>query len=264
MTGAHLESIAAVRRCDISGERELVPLEMLQQMALERDDRRDFAAALRAGAPAIVAEIKRASPTAGVIDLDCDPTAAAAAFARGGAAALSVLTEPRCFQGSFLDLSRARKACRLPVMCKDFITCDFHVWKAAAFGADAVLLIAALLDDRRLAALVTLAHLLRLAAVVEVHDEAEAARACASPCDVIGVNNRDLQTFRVDLTTALRLCPALPRDRVVLAESGYVSAAQVREVAAAGAGAVLVGESLMRSRDRAAAVGTLRSVVCSR
>jgi indole-3-glycerol phosphate synthase len=257
---SYLDAILEERRRDILAEKRLVPLETLQAMVAERTDHRDFAASLRRERPAIVAEFKRASPSAGIIRADCDPRAIAMDFERGGAAALSVLTEPKQFRGSFADLCAARAAVVLPVLCKDFVVDDFQIWKAAAFGADALLLIVAALDDAQLRSFVRLLGDLGLAALVEIHDEGEALRAVAAGAHIVGINNRDLATFSVDTTTAVRVRKSLPSGLLVVAESGYGSAQQIGEGLAAQLDAFLVGEHLMRSGDRAAALRALRDV----
>lgn len=257
---SYLDAIVADRFRDVRNEKRFVPVEALQQMALDRDDIRDFPRALRTGRPAIIAEIKRASPSVGPINPICDVARVAADFERGGAAALSVLTEPRRFGGSFIDLHTARGAALLPVLCKDFIVDDFQIWKAAAFGADAVLLIAAILDDRALSSYLTLTAMLRIAALVEVHNEEEAARAIALGSSIIGINNRHLQTFEVDVATTTRVVSSIPCGPIIVAESGYQTGNQIRCAAQAGAHAVLIGETLMRSDDRVLMLRSLRSM----
>lgn len=257
---SYLNAIVAQRRRDITAEKRFVPIETLQDMVAERSSVRNFKAALQSDAPVIIAEIKRASPSAGSIDAACDPAAVASAFERGGAAALSVLTEPRRFRGSFADLCHARAAVALPVLCKDFVIDDFQIWKAAAFGADAVLLIAAVLSDPQLRAFIHLADSLGLDAVVEVHTEEEAARAMRAGAGVIGINNRNLETFQVDTTVANHIRKGIPEDRLVIAESGYANPAQVRAAMESGIHAFLVGEALMRATDRNRAVRELREV----
>lgn len=257
---SYLDSIVDERRRDIQAEKRLVPLETLQAMVAERTDHRDFAASLQRERPAIVAEIKRASPSAGVINADCSPATVALEFERGGAVALSVLTEPKRFRGSFADLCAARAAVALPVLCKDFVVDDFQIWKAAAFGADAVLLIVAILDEARLRGYLRLTADLGLGALVEVHDEAEVLRAVAAGSHILGINNRDLATFSIDTATAARLRASIPAGLPVVAESGYRSAQQIGEGLASGINAFLVGESLMRSRDKTAALRALREV----
>ncbi len=221
--------------------------------------RRDFPAALRADPPAIIAEIKRASPSRGLFAPEADPARLAESYARGGAAALSVLTEERYFAGSLRDLEAARAAAPLPVLRKDFTLEPYDVAEAAAHGADAVLLIAALLDTDRLRRLRQYAEALGLAALVEVHTRAELENALEAGARLIGVNNRDLRTFQVRLETSLELAPHLPADAVKVSESGFRSAADVRRLRAVGFQAFLVGEHLMTASDPAAAVRALRS-----
>ncbi len=254
----YLDELLAGRRDDVAEKRRLAPLEDLRARASRPRVQRDFVAALRSGKPSIVAEIKRASPSAGAIAPACDPSSIAKAYELGGAAALSVLTEPRKFLGAVADLRAARAATRLPVLCKDFIVDEYQVWEAAAAGADAVLLIVAALEPGQLSELHVLSLRLGMACVVEVHDEAEAAVATGAGAQVVGINNRDLHTFAVDASTALRVAPTLPRACTVLAESGYASAQDLARCAEAGIHAVLIGESLMRAEDPVAALRALR------
>jgi indole-3-glycerol phosphate synthase len=221
---------------------------------------RDFAAALRRGPGdpiRVVAEVKKASPSRGVIRADFDPVAIARTYADSGAAALSVLTDREWFQGGLEHLDAVRKAVNLPILRKDFTLDAYHVYEARRHGADAVLLIAALLDDGRLKDLMSLTQSLNMCAVVEVHDAAELDRALKAGAKVVGINNRDLVTFETDLSVTDRLLPAIPRDVVRISESGIQSHAQVAALAAAGADAVLVGESLMKSADVGAALRAL-------
>jgi indole-3-glycerol phosphate synthase len=257
---SYLDAIVARRRRDIVAEKHFVPLETLQAMVAERTEVRDFEQALRRDPPAIVAEFKRASPSAGNITDACDPGEVAREFERGGAAAVSVLTEPRRFRGSFADLCAARAAIRLPVLCKDFVLDDFQVWKAAAFGADAVLLIAAVLSDVRLRELAYLADGLGVAAIVEVHTEEEVERALRARARIVGINNRNLKTFDVDTSVAIRLRAGIPHDCLVIAESGYSTPVQVEAAMNAGIHAFLVGEALMRAQQRGNALRELREV----
>ena len=211
--------------------------------------RRDFKAALLSGDIAVIAEIKKASPSRGVIARDFDPPSIAAAYERGGAAALSVLTDRDYFQGSLGDLEAARASVRLPVLRKDFTTDEYHVLQAAAHGADAVLLIAAVLDAGQLRRFRELAAQFGMAALVEVHDEDELALAVDSGASIIGVNNRNLHTFEVSLDVALRLAERIPAAAVKIAESGIHSAGDVAKLRKAGYRGFLVGEHLMRSGD---------------
>jgi indole-3-glycerol phosphate synthase len=229
----------------------------LEKRAASRTDFRDFRAALLAKPPAIIAEIKKASPSKGVFAYDFDPAAIARIYAQGGAAALSVLTDREFFQGSLDDLKAARAVAPLPVLRKDFTIDEFHVIEAAAHGADAILLIAALLDEPTMRDFRELAAKWKMAALVEVHDESELAAAINSGAEIIGVNNRNLHTFEVKLETSLRLLEKIPSGLVKVAESGIESCDDVHRLA--GFDAFLVGEHLMKSQDPAAALRELRS-----
>jgi indole-3-glycerol phosphate synthase len=220
-------------------------------------ERRDFLEALTSRAPAVIAEIKKASPSRGVLAADFDAAAIAREYQRGGAAALSVLTDEKHFQGSLSDLGAARAAVRLPALRKDFTIDAYHVHQAAAYGADAILLIAAILSERQMRDFRELAERYHMAALVEVHDEDELGPAVESGARIIGVNNRDLRTFEVSLDTSLRLAARIPDGVVRVAESGIHSAAEVVRLRAGGYRAFLVGEHLMKSGDPAAALEAL-------
>ena len=211
--------------------------------------RRDFAASLARRRPAIIAEIKKASPSKGVLAEQFDPASLARAYEQGGAAALSVLTDEKHFQGSLLDLESARAAAGLAVLRKDFTIDPYHVEEAAAHGADAILLIAAILTERELRDFRELAEHYRMAALVEVHEAEELERAVASGARMIGVNNRNLHTFEVNLQTALRLAEMIPAGAIKVAESGIHSAKDIQRLTSAGYDAFLVGEHLMKSGD---------------
>ena len=219
--------------------------------------RRDFRAALLARTPAIIAEIKKASPSKGLLVNEFDPPSIARDYESGGAAALSVLTDEKFFQGSLADLSAVRAATALPVLRKDFILDESQIAEAAAHGADAILLIAAVLPARSLRQLREYAGEFQMAALVEVHDERELEIALASNAAIIGVNNRNLGTFEVTLDTSLRLAEMIPAGVVKVSESGIASAADIRRLAAAGFDAFLVGERLMKAPDRAEALRAL-------
>lgn len=256
----YLDGILRARRAAVERAKAARPIAALRAAAAS-GDRRDFAGALVRGyRPAIVAEFKRSSPSAGAIAGDADPSAVAAAYERAGATALSVLTEPERFGGSFDDLRAARRATALPVLCKDFIVDAYQIWEAAAVGADAVLLIAAALSAGVLSDLIALAAELGMSSLVEVHDEDELRSSAAAGARIIGVNNRDLRTFTVDTSTALRLRAGWPPGVASVAESGYRTAADVERCAAAGFDAVLVGEALMREADPGGALAALRGV----
>jgi indole-3-glycerol phosphate synthase len=219
---------------------------------------RDFAAALAAPGLQVIAEVKRRSPSAGILAADLDPVAQAGRYAAGGAAAISVLTERDHFDGSLDDLIAVRAAVDLPVLRKDFLVHPAQVWEARASGADAVLLIAAVLDDALLGSLLAVTAGAGMAALVEVHDPAEAARAVAAGARIVGVNNRDLRTFVTDLAVAERLAPLLDAVPVTVAESGVTGPDDAARMAAAGYDAVLVGEALVRASDPAQALAALR------
>ncbi len=231
----------------------------LQALAAARPPARDAAAALTGPGLAVIAEVKRQSPSAGSLAPELDPAAQAARYAAGGAAAVSVLTESDHFGGSLGDLRAVRGAVDLPVLRKDFTLHPAQVWEAAAAGADLVLLIAAVLDDGELAALIETADAAGLAALVEVHTADEARRARAADARMVGVNNRDLATFAVDLATAEGLAPLLDGVPVRIAESGIGDADGAARMAAAGYDAVLVGEALVRAADPARLVAEMRA-----
>lgn len=221
--------------------------------------RRDFKRALTAKPPAVIAEIKKASPSKGLLSDDFNPGALARAYFAGGAAALSVLTDRDFFQGQLSDLKTARATAMLPVLRKDFTIGELDVLEAAGAGADAVLLIAAVLRRAELEQLRKLAAEFNMAALVEVHDEAELDAALESGAEIVGVNNRDLRTFDVSLETSERLAARMPAGVLKVSESGIHSADDVRRLRAAGFDAFLVGEHLMKSGDPAAALRALRA-----
>lgn len=220
--------------------------------------RRDFHRALSARRPAIISEIKKASPSKGVLAGDFDPARIAAQYEAGGAAALSVLTDEAFFQGRLADLEAARTACHLPVLRKDFTLDESHVLEAAAHGADAILLIAAILEQEEIRRLRSLAAEYAMAALVEVHDEADLAKALGAESSLIGVNNRDLTTFEVTIETSLRLAERITAGVLKVSESGIHSARDVERLSHAGYQAFLVGEHLMKSADPAQALRALR------
>ncbi len=252
-----LSRIAAHKRAGLPALR--ARRDQLERKASERSAFRDFRVALKAAKPAIIAEVKKASPSKGTLARDFDPATIARKYASGGAAALSVLTDEKYFQGSLADLEAARAAVTIPVLRKDFTLEVIHVVEAAAHGADAILLIAALLEDRALRDLREMAARYRMAALVEVHNEAELESAIASGAEIIGVNNRDLHTFEVTLETSLRLAPKIPSGVVKVAESGIDSHEAVTRLEEAGFDAFLVGEHLMRAAEPEAALRALLS-----
>jgi indole-3-glycerol phosphate synthase len=251
-----LDPILARTRLAVARRRVEVPLEQVQaagEARSEHDPPRPFSQALGQPGLSIIAEHKRRSPSAGVIRDDLVLEDVVGAYERGGAAALSVLTEEESFGGQLDDLGRARAAARLPVLRKDFIVDPYQVSEALASGADAVLLIVAALSPRELEELHELALWLGLGVLVEVHDEAELEIAAAVGPDVIGINNRDLTTLEVDTARTVELGPRVPEGTLVVAESGFRTRGELEPMAAAGVDAVLVGEALMRAADIEAA-----------
>ncbi len=230
-----------------------VSLRELEQRAAGMPPARGFAAAIQArlasGEPAVIAEVKKASPSKGVIRPGFDPAAIARAYEAGGATCLSVLTDVDFFQGADTYLQQARAACALPALRKDFTIDPYQVVEARALGADCVLLIVAALDDARLAALAALAGDLGMDVLLEVHDRDELQRALQVPATLLGINNRDLRSFEVSLDTTLALRHEVPADRVLVTESGILGPADVARMRDAGIGAFLVGEAFMREPD---------------
>jgi indole-3-glycerol phosphate synthase len=222
-----------------------------------RASRRDFAAALRSKRPAIISEIKKASPSRGILVEDFHPAELAAKYEQGGAVALSVLTDRDFFQGSLDHLRAARAACALPVIRKDFTISEYHVLEAAAAGADAILLIAAILDDSELRAFRELAREYCMASLVEAHDARELGIALRSGAEIVGINNRDLRTFRVSLDTSIQLAQEIPPAVTKVSESGIFNSADIRRLMDAGFDAFLVGEHLVKSGDAARALREL-------
>jgi len=218
---------------------------------------RDFVGALRAKKPAVIAEIKRASPSRGLLRAEFDPAAIARSYQKGGAACISVLTDTQFFQGSAEHLKAARAACDLPVLRKDFVIDAYQVHESRAMGADCILLIAACLSAQQMAELESLAHGLHMAVLVEVHDGAELDLALRLKTPLIGVNNRNLKTFETRLETTLDLLPRVPTDRLVIAESGILSRADVARLQTGGVAAFLVGEAFMRAPDPGQALAEL-------
>lgn len=260
--GGILQRIVAVKREEVAALRARRPLAALRADARARqDDRRDFEGALRrtvaAGRAAVIAEVKKASPSKGLLRTPFVPAEIAAAYARHGAACLSVLTDERFFQGASEYLQQARAACSLPVLRKDFTVDVAQVYEARALGADAILLIAACLDDASLATLEAEALALGMAVLVEVHDAVELQRALRLQTRLLGINNRNLDTFEVALQTTLDLLPQVPADRLLVTESGILVPADVECMRAAGVHAFLVGEAFMRAHDPGQALARL-------
>jgi indole-3-glycerol phosphate synthase len=231
---------------------------LLMTRALLMPPAHDFTAAIRSGSPAVIAEMKRSSPSVGAIAEDADPVLRARAYAAGGAAAISILTEPSHFHGSLLDLQAARSAVDLPLLRKDFLVHPGQVIEARANGADAVLLITACLSDSELVSMLAAASDMGLGVLLETHSDADQERALGTDARVIGVNARDLETLDVDIEAALERLRRIPPDRVSVLESGISSRSQAEDAMRAGASAILVGEALMRAGDPAAMLRELR------
>lgn len=248
-----LDEIVRWKRHEVERNKSIVPLQDVCARAKQSLPPRDLVAALCKPGVSLIAEIKRASPSKGLLRPDLDAVALAGEYADQGAAAISVLTDERYFQGSLDDLRAVRQSVGLPVLRKDFVLDPYQVYEARAAGADALLLIVAALDDDELKVLSRLAHKLGMAALVEVHDGAELARALrvdlASDRRIIGVNNRNLHTFEVDLETTARLRPLIPAGVVLVAESGIHDRANVARLADIGVDAMLVGEALVQAKD---------------
>jgi len=250
-----LDDILVRKREEVAARRRTVPLATLKDRPLYGEPRRGFRAALAAhAAPAVIAELKSASPSRGVIRASYDPPSIARGYADAGATALSVLTDTHFFGGALDHLTAARAASRLPCLRKDFLVDPYQVEEARAAGADAVLVIVAAVDDRQGRELLMAADRAALDVLVEVHGEGELEWAIAAGATLIGVNNRDLTTFEVTLETAERLAPRVPPGTLLVAESGIRSAADVQRMVRAGAHAVLVGEAFMERPDPGAAL----------
>ncbi|MDH3997660.1 MAG: indole-3-glycerol phosphate synthase TrpC [Desulfuromonadales bacterium] len=249
-----LDKIAQYKQQEVAQAKSRRSLASLQQGIADLEDQpRGFLRALRTCADsdwtAIIAEVKKGSPSKGVIREDFDPLTIAEEYQRNGATCLSVLTDEHFFMGHLLYLHQIRELVSLPLLRKDFICDPYQIYEARAAGADAVLLIAAMLDDSQLAEYNALAGELHLDVLLEVHDEAELERALKTDCELIGINNRNLQTFETDLATTERLLPLIPQSHFVVAESGIANRADVLRLQGAGAKGFLVGESLMREDD---------------
>ncbi len=248
-----LRRILDTKRAELAVARKARSANDVERLARAAAPARDFAGALRArlaaGQPAVIAEIKRASPSKGLLRADFDPPAIARSYAAGGAACLSVLTDKEYFQGAPEYLVAARGACALPVLRKDFIIDRYQVLESRAMGADCVLLIAAALEPGAMREFEALALDLGMAVLVEVHDAAELDAALTLKTPLIGINNRDLRSFATRLETTLDLLPRIPRGRIVVTESGILGAPDVRRMRDAGVGAFLVGEAFMRAAD---------------
>lgn len=256
-TGTILDRIVEARLAAVAKGKKLIPEPVLRMTARKSEKPRDFAASLCAPGPSVIAELKKASPSLGVIREPFEPAKLAAELSGAGAAALSVLTEEEFFRGSLGYLREARKAVSVPVLRKDFIVDPWQVWETRVAEADAFLLIVAVLDDEQLRALIELGKELHLTALVEVHTREELQRALGAGAEVIGVNNRDLKTFDVRLETSFALIDEIPEETVAVCESGIRSHEEIARLHAAGFDAFLIGEHLMRASEPGAALRDL-------
>ncbi|MDR2209063.1 MAG: indole-3-glycerol phosphate synthase TrpC [Azoarcus sp.] len=256
-----LQEILAVKVREVTTARARLPFPNMQARARDAAPARDFVGALRAriekGQPAVIAEIKKASPSKGLICKNFQPAEIAASYAAHGAACLSVLTDESFFQGSADALKAARAACEIPILRKDFLIDPFQIYEARAMGADAILLIAAALSDTRMQVFAGIAHELGMAVLVESHDDKELERALKLDTPLIGINNRSLSTFEVSLETTLGLLPRIPPERIAVTESGIATREDVATLRAAGVHAFLVGESFMRTEEPGQAMSDL-------
>jgi indole-3-glycerol phosphate synthase len=256
-----LDKIVAVKREEVAAALKQKPLAVVRADAESRVLTRDFEGAMRAkiaaGQAAVIAEIKKASPSKGVLRAEIIPADIAQSYAEFGAACLSVLTDKQFFQGSVDYLKQARASCDLPVLRKDFMIDVYQIYEARAMGADAILLIAACLDDLQMADMEAVARSLDMAVLVEVHDRAELSRALKLKTRLVGINNRNLKTFEVSLQTTLDMLPDVPADRLLVTESGIQTAADVQRMREAQVHAFLVGEAFMRAKEPGEALATL-------
>jgi indole-3-glycerol phosphate synthase len=259
--GTFLDRILAEKRAAVAAAKHSAPLGRMQELAGRQQgqslDRRDFASALAQEGLGVIAELKQASPSRGLLCSDYRPSEIGAGYEKAGAVALSVLTEQQFFRGSLHHLAAVRQATKLTVLRKDFIVDTYQVYESVAAGADALLLIVAALEDKNLRELIELSKRLQIAPLVEVHNEEEVDRAIGAGANIIGVNNRDLRTFEVDLETSLRLRARIPRGCVSVSESGIGTASDLQRLADAGFDAVLIGERLITQPDPGRALSEL-------
>ncbi|MBA7610037.1 Indole-3-glycerol phosphate synthase [subsurface metagenome] len=244
-----LNRIIAEKREEVEQRKKDIPVSSLKERVAQRRAPLDFAHALSGGSTRLIAEVKRASPSRGLLCPNFDPVELAKTYAQGGAAAISVLTEANYFQGSIEHLAAIREEVRLPLLRKDFIFDQYQIYESGAYGADALLLIVAILSQEQLEGLLSLSSSLGLSCLVEVHNEAEVERALLSGAKIIGINNRDLNTFKVDINTTCRLRPLVPEGRIVVSESGIRSRGDVEKLKGWEVNAVLVGEALVTAGD---------------
>ena len=244
-----LDKIIAQKREEVEQRKKVATITYLQQRIARQKPALDLAPALKGDHVRLIAEVKQASPSRGTLSLNFNPIELARTYAEGGAAAISVLTEANYFMGSIEHLAAIKEAVGLPLLRKDFIFDPYQIYESRAYGADALLLITSILSQEQLKELVSLSHSLGLRCLVEVHNEGEVKRAVLSEAEIIGINNRDLNTFTVDITTTRRLRPLIPQERIVVSESGIKSKRDIEKLGKWGVDAVLVGEALVTAGD---------------
>jgi indole-3-glycerol phosphate synthase len=249
-----LDKIIADKKEEVRQQKKAVSVSALQALVAQRTKTQDFAAALKGSGVSLIAEVKKASPSRGVLRPDFDPTALARTYADNGASAISVLTEERYFQGNIEHLAGIRQEIDIPLLRKDFIFDPYQIYESRAYGADALLLIAAILGRGQLDELLTLSHKLGLNCLVEVHNESEVEKVLHSGAQIIGINNRDLKTFKVDIGTTPRLRALIPPDKLVVSESGISRRRHIEDLKRWGVNAALVGEALLTAGNVAAKV----------
>jgi indole-3-glycerol phosphate synthase len=245
-----LDKIIENKRSEVERTKKSKPLDFLKSELQNLDDTKGFYESIRPdGSTKVIAEIKRASPSKGVLREDFDPVEISKSYSRSGASAISVLTDSRFFKGSLDHLSDVRSAVVLPLLRKDFIIDPYQVYESRLYGADAILLIVAALDSTILRELLELAHSLDMDAIVEIHDERELDKAIEADGKIIGVNNRDLKTFDVSLETSIKLCRLIPREKIIVSESGISSSDDIKRLKSAGINVLLIGETFMRAPE---------------
>jgi indole-3-glycerol phosphate synthase len=249
MPAAILDNIVQHKKKDIEHNRKKVPLDVLKENIARGKKPLNFSSAIKGNKIRLIAEVKKASPSRGILCPDFKPVEIALAYAENGAAAISVLTESKHFMGDLKYLERIRKKVNLPLLRKDFIFDEYQVYESAASGADALLLISAILSQSQLEGLISLSHVLGMQCLVEVHNEKELERVLLCDADVIGINNRDLNTFNVNTDTTRRLCAIIPAERIVVSESGIKKRSDITKLKKWGVNAILVGESLVTAKD---------------
>ncbi len=259
MTASILEKIVAEKKREVAEKARSLPLTVLKERVSTRKAPRDFAAAIKGNGLKLIAEVKKASPSRGVLVKDFDPVALARTYAQSGASAVSVLTEVANFQGRLEYLAQIRDKVSLPLLRKDFIFDEYQIYETATSGADALLLIAAILSPAQLGKLLKLSYSLGLACLVEVHDEHELVKALNSGAEIIGINNRDLNTFKTDIETTHRLRPLVPYGKIVVSESGIGHREDVKKLKDWGIDAILVGEALVTAQGIPSRVKELMS-----